>query len=104
MKYGNRLRVHGSRFACAGVKILDEICECGASMLKVEFRENQNKEPIEGCILDDEEMVMLLETRCVCRGSCLIELVANLLSQLQIRAAQCEGFQKWRTRSRAWEG
>ncbi|OZJ02901.1 hypothetical protein BZG36_04922 [Bifiguratus adelaidae] len=41
----------------------DEVCDCGATLLKVDFRENQNRESLEGCILCDEEMEALLETR-----------------------------------------
>ncbi|KAI9485417.1 MAG: DNA topoisomerase [Benjaminiella poitrasii] len=41
----------------------DELCECDAVILKVEFRENQNREPITGCIMCDEDMESLLATR-----------------------------------------
>ncbi|KAG0178163.1 DNA topoisomerase 3-beta-1 [Apophysomyces sp. BC1021] len=45
------------------VEMVDELCDCGASILKAEFRENQNKQPISGCIMCDEDMDTLLVTR-----------------------------------------
>ncbi|CAG8790616.1 3225_t:CDS:2, partial [Acaulospora morrowiae] len=48
-----------------GVTIsVGEFCEsedCNTCILKIEFRENQNKKPLEGCILCDEEIMGLLE-------------------------------------------
>ncbi|KAI9278245.1 DNA topoisomerase [Phascolomyces articulosus] len=44
--------------------VKDEICEdCGTVILKAEFRENQNKQPVIGCVMCDEEMEALLATR-----------------------------------------
>lgn len=46
------------------VIIQKNVCECGSVMLKVEFRENQNREPVSGCIMcDDDEIEGLLATR-----------------------------------------
>ncbi|CDH48391.1 dna topoisomerase 3-beta-1 [Lichtheimia corymbifera JMRC:FSU:9682] len=46
------------------VSIVDELCEdCGGVILKAEFRENQNKPPVTGCIMCDDEMEALLQTR-----------------------------------------
>ncbi|KAI8060150.1 DNA topoisomerase [Gongronella butleri] len=45
------------------VTLADEVCECGAGIMKAEFRENQNREPVKGCILCDDEMDALLSTR-----------------------------------------
>ncbi|KAI8141544.1 DNA topoisomerase [Fennellomyces sp. T-0311] len=46
------------------VTIQDELCDdCGTVILKAEFRENQNKAPISGCVMCDEEMEALLATR-----------------------------------------
>ncbi|RUS25677.1 hypothetical protein BC938DRAFT_471801 [Jimgerdemannia flammicorona] len=42
---------------------LGDICKCGSRIIKVDFRQNQNREPLEGCIVCDEEMAALLETR-----------------------------------------
>lgn len=39
------------------------MCQCGSVNLKVEFRENQNKEPMTGCIMCDDDMEALLATR-----------------------------------------
>lgn len=43
--------------------IQNDMCECGAVTLKVEFRENQNKVPMTGCIMCDDAMEALLATR-----------------------------------------
>ncbi|KAI8341296.1 DNA topoisomerase [Chlamydoabsidia padenii] len=45
------------------VVLTDEMCDCGAVILKGEFRENQNREPQTGCILCDDDMDALLSTR-----------------------------------------
>ncbi|CAO3621543.1 unnamed protein product [Cunninghamella blakesleeana] len=45
------------------VILINEVCECGGAILKAEFRENQNKEPLTGCILCDDDMDALLTTR-----------------------------------------
>lgn len=45
------------------VTIGKNMCQCGSVYLKVEFRENQNKEPMEGCIMCDDDMEALLATR-----------------------------------------
>ncbi|CAG8633698.1 5723_t:CDS:2, partial [Racocetra fulgida] len=42
----------------------DEYCEneeCNSRLLKIEFRENQNKRPLKGCILCEDEIAELLE-------------------------------------------
>lgn len=39
------------------------MCECGSVLLKIEFRENQNKEPMTGCVMCDSEIENLLTTR-----------------------------------------
>jgi DNA topoisomerase-3 len=41
----------------------DKLCECGSVLLQVEFRENQNRESISGCIMCDDDMESLLATR-----------------------------------------
>ncbi|CAO0801488.1 unnamed protein product [Mucor circinelloides] len=45
------------------VIIQKNVCDCGSVMLKVEFRENQNREPVSGCIMCDDEIEGLLATR-----------------------------------------
>lgn len=45
------------------VTLLDDICDCGSAILKIEFRENTNKPPVEGCVSCDDEAEALLETR-----------------------------------------
>ncbi|ORX62280.1 prokaryotic type I DNA topoisomerase [Hesseltinella vesiculosa] len=45
------------------VTLLNEVCECGAGILKAEFRENQNRQPMTGCILCEDGMDALLTTR-----------------------------------------
>lgn len=45
------------------VIIQKNVCDCGSVMLKVEFRENQNREPMIGCIMCDDEIEGLLATR-----------------------------------------
>jgi DNA topoisomerase-3 len=45
------------------VIIQKNVCDCGSVMLKVEFRENQNREPMIGCIMCDDEIENLLATR-----------------------------------------
>ncbi|GAA5817347.1 hypothetical protein MFLAVUS_010891 [Mucor flavus] len=45
------------------VTITNDMCQCGSVNLKVEFRENQNKEPMSGCIMCDDDMEALLATR-----------------------------------------
>ncbi|KAH8552837.1 DNA topoisomerase [Umbelopsis sp. PMI_123] len=45
------------------VTLLDDDCDCGCTILKVEFRENANKPPAEGCVSCDDEVEALLETR-----------------------------------------
>ncbi|CAO3611622.1 unnamed protein product [Cunninghamella echinulata] len=47
------------------VILTNEVCDCGGAVLKAEFRENQNKEPLTGCILCDDDMDALLTTRFV---------------------------------------
>lgn len=49
--------------ALIDVIIQKNVCECGSVMLKVEFRENQNREPVSGCIMCDDEIEGLLATR-----------------------------------------
>lgn len=39
------------------------MCECGSVLLKVEFRENQAREPLVGCIMCEDEIESLLATR-----------------------------------------
>ncbi|CAG8644563.1 6436_t:CDS:10 [Cetraspora pellucida] len=44
----------------------DEYCEneeCNSCVLKIEFRENQNKKPLKGCILCEDEIAELLENK-----------------------------------------
>ncbi|KAG1312970.1 hypothetical protein G6F64_002610 [Rhizopus arrhizus] len=43
--------------------IKNDMCECGSVLLKIEFRENQNKEPMTGCVMCDSEIENLLTTR-----------------------------------------
>jgi DNA topoisomerase III len=45
------------------VSLLDDVCGCGSTLLKVEFRENASKPPVEGCVSCDDEVESLLETR-----------------------------------------
>lgn len=45
--------------------IKNDMCECGSVLLKIEFRENQNKEPMTGCVMCDSEIENLLTTRFV---------------------------------------
>ncbi|KAI8047962.1 DNA topoisomerase [Gilbertella persicaria] len=45
------------------VIIQKDVCECGSVLLKVEFRENQNREPLLGCVMCDDEIEGLLATR-----------------------------------------
>ncbi|KAI8089922.1 DNA topoisomerase [Halteromyces radiatus] len=45
------------------VLLMNEMCECGTVILKAEFRENQNREPLTGCILCDDDIDALLTTR-----------------------------------------
>ncbi|KAG0188409.1 hypothetical protein DFQ28_004897 [Apophysomyces sp. BC1034] len=57
------LAATGKPLSKCDVEMVDELCDCGASILKAEFRENQNKQPISGCIMCDEDMDTLLVTR-----------------------------------------
>ncbi|KAI9314572.1 DNA topoisomerase [Dichotomocladium elegans] len=43
--------------------VANELCDCGTVILKAEFRENQSKAPVSGCIMCDDEMDELLSTR-----------------------------------------
>ncbi|KAI8379543.1 DNA topoisomerase [Radiomyces spectabilis] len=45
------------------VVISNEMCDCGSALIKAEFRENQNKEPVQGCVMCDDEVDALLATR-----------------------------------------
>ena len=45
------------------VTLLDDVCDCGSTLIKVEFRENAGKPPVEGCVSCDDEVEALLETR-----------------------------------------
>ncbi|KAI8330027.1 DNA topoisomerase [Blakeslea trispora] len=45
------------------VTIQKDMCECGSVLLKVEFRENQAREPLVGCIMCEDEIESLLATR-----------------------------------------
>ncbi|CAG8615508.1 2545_t:CDS:10, partial [Dentiscutata erythropus] len=49
----------------------DEYCEnedCNSCILKIEFRENQNKKALKGCILCDDEITELLENKFAKKG------------------------------------
>ncbi|CAG8663557.1 10491_t:CDS:2, partial [Dentiscutata heterogama] len=49
----------------------DEDCEnedCNSCILKIEFRENQNKKALKGCILCDDEIAELLENKFAKKG------------------------------------
>lgn len=50
-------------FCRADVIITNDMCQCGSVNLKVDFRENQNKESMSGCIMCDDDMEALLATR-----------------------------------------
>ncbi|CEG78805.1 Putative DNA topoisomerase [Rhizopus microsporus] len=43
--------------------VKNNLCECDSVLVKIEFRENQNKEPLVGCIMCDSEIETLLTTR-----------------------------------------
>ncbi|OBZ90149.1 DNA topoisomerase 3-beta-1 [Choanephora cucurbitarum] len=45
------------------VAIQKDMCECGSVLLKIDFRENQTREPLVGCIMCDDEIESLLATR-----------------------------------------
>ncbi|CAG8432833.1 7321_t:CDS:10 [Diversispora eburnea] len=50
----------------------DETCDnedCSATILKIEYLEKQNKKPIEGCIMCDEEVSELLDNKIGIAGS-----------------------------------
>lgn len=43
--------------------VKNDMCECGSVLLKIEFRENQSREPMSGCIMCDADIEGLLTTR-----------------------------------------